>query len=189
MSAARATLAHVTEWIALLRGVNVGGVTVRSAELAELFRGLGLDGVRTVLASGNVVFSSGDRAARRATVKSRVERALSERFGYEAWVVLVTRDELERAVEAFPFDAGDASRQPWVIFGSTDEVLDELVAAADDLGLDEAVDPIARGEGVVYWNPVKGTTVDTPFGKLLSKARYKPTTTNRNLRTLAKVLG
>ena len=28
-------------------------------------------------------------------------------------------------------------------------------------------DPVARGAGVIYWNPVKGTTVDTPFGKLL----------------------
>jgi len=35
---------------------------------------------------------------------------------------------------------------------------------------------------------VKGTTVDTPFGKLLGKARFKPTTTNRNLRTLVKLL-
>ncbi|MFF2276503.1 DUF1697 domain-containing protein [Agromyces sp. NPDC058126] len=179
----------MTEWIALLRGVNVGGITVRSAELAELFRELGFDGVRTVLASGNVVFSSADRAAGAPALKSRIEHALSERFGYEAWVVLVTRGELERAVEAFPFDADDESRQPWVIFGSSGAVLDELLAAADGLGLVEAVDPIARGEGVVYWNPVKGTTVDTPFAKLLAKARYKPTTTNRNLRTLIKVLG
>ena len=49
--------------------------------------------------------------------------------------------------------------------------------------------PYYRGEGVVYWNPVKGTTVDTPFAKLLAKARFKPTTTNRNLRTLRKMLG
>lgn len=179
----------MTEWIALLRGVNVGGITVRSAELAELFRELGLDGVRTVLASGNVVFASDDRRADAPALKSRIERALSERFGYEAWIVLVTRAELERAVDGFPFDADDGSRQPWVVFGSSREVLDELVAAAEELGLDEAADPIARGEGVVYWNPVKGTTVDTPFAKLLARARYKPTTTNRNLRTLVKVLG
>ncbi|WP_022887972.1 DUF1697 domain-containing protein [Agromyces italicus] len=179
----------MTEWTALLRGVNVGGVTIRSAELAALFRELDFDGVRTVLASGNVVFASDDGAAEAPVLKSRVERALSDRFGYEAWVVLVTRAELERAVEAFPFDAADESRQPWVIFGSSGEVLDELLASARELDLDDAVDPIARGEGVVYWNPVKGTTVDTPFAKLLAKAQYRPTTTNRNLRTLVKVLG
>ena len=49
-------------------------------------------------------------------------------------------------------------------------------------------DPVQRGDGVVYWNPVKGTTVDTPFAKVLAKSRFKPTTTNRNLRTLTKLL-
>lgn len=171
--------------IALLRGVNVGGITIKSAELREVFEELGFDDVRTVLASGNVVFAPADAAAS-ADLKHRIEQALRDRFGYDAWIVLVTREQVERVVEAFPFDASDAERQPWVVFGSDETVLDELVAASGEF--DARVDPIARGEGVVYWNPVKGTTVDTPFGKLLGKPRYKPVTTNRNLRTLLKLL-
>jgi hypothetical protein len=54
---------------------------------------------------------------------------------------------------------------------------------------DADVDPLAAGDDVVYWNPVKGTTVDTPFAKLLAKPKYKPLTTNRNLRTLRKIIG
>ena len=53
----------MTSYIALLRGVNVGGITVKSAELGELFDGLGFEGVRTVLASGNVVFETTKREA------------------------------------------------------------------------------------------------------------------------------
>jgi uncharacterized protein (DUF1697 family) len=175
----------MVHYIALLRGVNVGGITVKSAELREVFKELGFDDVRTVLASGNVVFSATDAAAS-ADVKQRIEQALRERFGYDAWIVLVTREQVERVVEAFPFDASDATRQPWVVFGSDEAVLDELVASAGES--DPEVDPIARGDGVVYWNPVKGTTVDTPFGRLLGKPRYKAVTTNRNLRTLLKLL-
>ena len=174
----------MARYIALLRGVNVGGITIKSADLRERVRGLGFDDVRTVLASGNVAFSSDDTDA--AKLKTRIERALSDRFGYEAWIVLLTRDELERAIDGFPFDAEDANRQPWVIFSSKPAALDELLADID--GFDSDVDPLARGDGVIYWNPVKGTTVDTPFGKLLGKARFKPTTTNRNLRTLVKLL-
>lgn len=174
----------MTRHIALLRGVNVGGVTVRSADLRELFTSLGFDGVRTVLASGNVVFDSDRTDA--AALKRDVERALSERFGYEAWIVLVTEDELRRVIDAFPFDDADATRQPWVIFTSEASALDDLLDTAGDI--DPDVDPVQRGDGVVYWNPVKGTTVDTPFAKVLAKARFKPTTTNRNLRTLAKLL-
>ena len=176
----------MTAYIALLRGVNVGGITIRSAELRELFVGLGFDEVRTVLASGNVAFATPDDGDPSA-LKRRIEQALRDRFGYDAWIVLVTRDQVERVVEAFPFDASDTRRQPWVVFGSDEDVLDELVASAGES--DPDVDPVARGDGVVYWNPVKGTTVDTPFGKMLGKPRYKPVTTNRNLRTLLKLLG
>ena len=176
----------MTNLVALLRGVNVGGITVKSADLRELFIELGFDDVRTVLASGNVVFSAADAAAS-ADLKQRIEQALRDRFGYDAWIVLVTREQVARVVEAFPFDASDAKRQPWVVFGSDEAVLDELVASARES--DPEVDPIERGDGVVYWNPVKGTTVDTPFAKLLAKPKFKPLTTNRNLRTLLKVLG
>lgn len=176
----------MTQHIALLRGVNVGGITVKSAELRSLFEELGFDEVRTVLASGNVVFEATTGPAASGTLKRRIEQALRDRFGYDAWIVLVTREQVELVVEAFPFDASDAARQPWVVFGSDEAVLDELVASAGEP--DPEVDPIARGAGVVYWNPVKGTTVQTPFAKLLAKPRFKPTTTNRNLRTLRKLL-
>ena len=89
--------------------------------------------------------------------------------------------------DAFPFDADDASRQPWVVFASEASAIEDLLDATG--ALDPDVDPVRRGDGVVYWNPVKGTTVDTPFAKLLAKAKYKPVTTNRNLRTLRKILG
>ena len=176
-----------TTWVALLRGVNVGGITIRSAELAAVFRELGFDAVRTVLASGNVAFDADAGVGARAELKSRIEAALRDRFGYDAWILLVTGDELDAAIEGFPFDAADDTRQPWVIFCLDDATRNELAEAA--ASLDPAVDPAAVGPGVVYWNPVKGTTTDTPFAKLLAKAAYKPRTTNRNLRTLHKIRG
>ena len=176
----------MTEYIALLRGVNVGGIAIKSVDLREVFEQQGFDDVRTVLASGNVTFTSTGREPR-AKLKQRIEQALRDRFSYDAWIILITRRELEHAIEAFPFDADDPRRQPWVIFTSEPSVVGELMRAADDA--DPEVDPLSAGDGVVYWNPVKGTTVGTPFAKLLAKTRYKPVTTNRNLRTLRKLLG
>lgn len=174
----------MTHWIALLRGVNVGGITIRSADLRELVTGLGFTGVRTVLASGNVAFES-DRADP-ARLKRDIERALSDRFGYEAWIILLTADRLRAIVDAFPFDATDDSRQPYVVFASEPAVVDALLEAIGEP--DPEADPVERREDVVYWNPVKGTTVDTPFAKVIAKPVFKPTTTNRNLRTLEKLL-
>jgi len=177
----------MTEWVALLRGVNVGGVTIRSAELADLFRGAGFDAVRTVLASGNVVFEADAAPSARGALKKKIEDALRERFAYDAWILLITRDELAKAIAGFPFDATDADRQPWVVFCVDDVTRDELVDAA--ASFDHSVDPVATGGGVVYWNPRKGSSTDTPFAKVLAKKAFKPRTTNRNLRTLIKILG
>lgn len=177
----------MTDWIALLRGVNVGGITIRSAELQSLFVGLGYDDVRTVVASGNVVFHSGDAVTMRAALKKRIEEALRDRFGYDAWILLVTRAELERVVEKFPFDDTDATRQPYAIFCVDEDTRDELVAAA--ASLDTSADPVKPGPGAVYWNPEKGMTLHTEFAKVLGRKTYKARTTNRNLRTLRKILG
>lgn len=176
----------MTTWVALLRGVNVGGITVRSADLGELFADLGVGAVRTVLASGNVRFETDVAPTGRARLKAAVESALRDRFGYDAWILLVTIDELREATEEFPFDAGDDARQPYVVFCHGDAVRDELAEAA--ASLDPAIDPVAAGPSVLYWSPAKGSSTGTPFAKLLAKPSYRSTTTTRNLRTLHKIL-
>jgi len=177
-------------WVALLRGVNVGGVTIRSAELAEVFAALGFAEVKTILASGNVRFRA---PGTRSELKAAIEHALRDGFGYDAWIVLVTREELADAVASFPFDAQDARRQPYVVFCADEAaraaVLDS--AAHADPPLDPAEDPVAPGPGVVYWSPAKGRSLDTPFAKAMARSRspLRTATTTRNLRTLQKILG
>jgi len=178
----------MARWVALLRGVNVNGITIRSAELAALFRELGYTDVRTVLASGNVVFSTdaGATAAAAAaeTVKATVEQGLRDRFGYDAWIVLVPHERLAAVVDGFPFPSGP-DRHDYVVFGSDDAALDALL---EDLTVDESVEQVARGEGVVWWSCPKGSSTDTVFAKRAAAARFKRTTTTRNTNTLRKLL-
>jgi uncharacterized protein (DUF1697 family) len=171
----------MTRWIALLRGVNVNGITIRSAELRTLFEERGHTDVRTVLASGNVVFSSAMPAPE---LKADVEQALRDRFGYDAWIVLVRHDALAALVDAFPFESSD-DRHDYVLFGSDDAALDDLLA---DLALDDTVERVARGDGVVYWSCPKGSSTDTVFAKRAGAARFKRATTTRNTNTLRKLL-
>ncbi|RUR03598.1 DUF1697 domain-containing protein [Labedella endophytica] len=170
--------------VALLRGVNVGGVTVRSAPLAAVFEGLGFGSVRTVLASGNVVFDGGDTPE--SDLKAAVEKALADAFGYDAWIVLTRQSRVRAIVGAFPFAEVD-DRQPYVLFGSDAGVLDEL---ADFAELDTApgVERVSRGDGVLYWDLPRGSSTDTAFAKRTARSRYRSTTTTRNLRTLRKLL-
>lgn len=170
------------KYVALLRGVNVGGITIKSADLKALFVEQGFTAVRTVLASGNVVFDSPERPA---TLKPQIEKALADRFGYEAWIVLVTQESLANVTTSYPFERSDEVTQPWVIFGSDSSMLDELVASAPE---EPGPDRVQRGDGVIYWEVPRGSTVDSPFGKVISKPKYKRHITTRNLRTVEKLL-
>ncbi|MGN7190596.1 MULTISPECIES: DUF1697 domain-containing protein [unclassified Curtobacterium] len=174
----------MARWVALLRGVNVNGITIRSAELAALFRELGYTDVRTVLASGNVVFTADVGAGDAGTVKAAVEQGLRDRFGYDAWIVLVPHDRLAAIVDGFPFPSGP-DRHDYVVFGSDDAALDALL---EDLTVDESVERVARGDGVVWWSCPKGSSTDTVFAKRAAAARFKRTTTTRNTNTLRKLL-
>ena len=171
----------MTRWVALLRGVNVGGVTVRSAELVELFAAQGFSEVSTVLATGNVIF---DSELDSVAVKARVEAALSARFSYDAKTVVVSQRDCADRASQYPFPL-EPERQPYVIFGSEDAVLDELFAAA--CTLESTEDQISRGTGVIYWSLPRGRSTDTLVAKLVAKARYRASTTVRNLRTVEKI--
>jgi uncharacterized protein (DUF1697 family) len=169
----------MTRYVALLRGVNVGGVTIKMAELASLVGGLGYTEVKTVLASGNVLFTTPDAAS---TAKQTLEAALRERFGYEAWVHVLSLDAIRAIVAAYPF-AREGDRHAYVVFAVTPEVRAELLAVP----LDPAVEQAAAGDGVIYWSVPKGSTLDSAMGKAQSKARFKPWLTTRNLNTLEKL--
>jgi uncharacterized protein (DUF1697 family) len=166
--------------VALLRGVNVGGVTVKMADLAEVVRELGYDDVKTVLASGNVLFKTTDAAA---AAKGKLEAALRKRFGYEAWVHVLTQAKVAKIVEAFPFERS-ADRHAYVVFVLKPELLDALLAVELDPGIEQA----KRGDGVLYWSTPKGSTLDSAMGKAQSAGKHKPWLTTRNLNTLEKLL-
>ena len=101
---------------ALLRGINVGGHRmIRKDELKAIFEGCGLSDVRTVLASGNVVFTS-DKTAEGA-LKERIEGALSDALGYRVDVMVRTIAYLNDLVALDPFaDVGSGDGHNYVTF-------------------------------------------------------------------------
>lgn len=172
----------MTRYVAFLRGVNVGGVNLKMAAVAAALTDAGFTDVTTVLASGNVLMSS---SAEAADVRATAENALRESFGYDAWVLAYPMAELEAISAAYPFEREVADHHSYVTFVTDAGVLGELVALAADAAADES---IARGQGVVYWQVPKASTLDTTIGRTMGRKRYKSSTTTRNLRTIEKVL-
>jgi uncharacterized protein (DUF1697 family) len=169
-------------WVALLRGVNIGRVRIRMAELATALTEAGFDGVRTVLASGNVVVTADGDAG---SIAGRVSAVIRERFGYDVAVIAVPIEAVRRAVERYPFPRA-ADRHAYVVFGTAPSVAAELAAAAG--GLDPAVERVQLDEGLLYWDAPKGETLTTTFGKQYGKRQASGAATTRNLNTLDKLL-
>jgi uncharacterized protein (DUF1697 family) len=176
--------ATTTRHVALLRGVNVNGITIKSADLKALFVELGFGAVRTVLASGNVLFDTSESDS--AALRTRIEQALRKRFGYDAWIVLLTQKTVAEMAAGYPFERIDEERHPYIVFGSDAAMLDEIVEKAGTVDAD--VEQLKRGKGVLYWQCPRGESLDTPVAKLIAKTRYKSSTTTRNLRTVEKLL-
>lgn len=90
-----------TTYIALLRGINVGGHSVKMDRLRGLFVELGFDHVRSYIQTGNVFFESSetDRTALRTTI----EHQLRESLGYEVPACVRTVEDLEHLLIRDPF--------------------------------------------------------------------------------------
>lgn len=169
--------------VVLLRGINVGGINIKMADLRSALTSAGFHDVRTILATGNVLLES---ALHGPELKESIETTLSRAFGYEAWVIVIDEPTLRTVIENYPFDAMRNGWHSYVIFGNNPDHLSELSSLAGTL--DPELERVAPGEGVVYWEVQKGSTTDSVVGKFTAKAKYKPTTTTRNLRTLVKML-
>ncbi len=164
-----------------LRGVNVGGINIKMVDLKGAVAQLPLHSVATLLASGNIICRS---AMGPLELKSTVEKCLRDSFGYDAWVVVLTASRLAELIAACPYPAGSAEQHSYVTLGSDPAILAELYGLADQL---PGIEQVSLGPEALAWLAPVGGTLESPFSKLSAKARYKSSTTTRNLRTLVKV--
>jgi uncharacterized protein (DUF1697 family) len=94
-------------YIALLRGINVGGHNkIKMADLKHLFETIGLESVKTYIQSGNVLFKS---EAEGEVLSKRIEQEIRTAFGLSVPVILRTAKELEQIIRNCPFSVDKLS--------------------------------------------------------------------------------
>ncbi len=170
------------KFIAFLRGINVGNIRIKMPDLQRAFSDMGYANPVTYLQTGNVVFSSDQTLAE---IKTKLEAGLTATFNYQAYVLPYPFEALETIVEAYPFAPRD-SHHDYVVFVENETTLAELAALAHAIPAGDETHAV--GTGTVYWQVPKGSSLETPFAKILAKAKYKSTTTVRNINTLQKIL-
>lgn len=87
-------------YIALIRGINVGKISLSMDRLRALCEACGFDGVRTYIQSGNAVFTSLDTAQ---ACRAALERHLQSELGKPIGVVIRTPPDLKSVIAGNPF--------------------------------------------------------------------------------------
>jgi uncharacterized protein (DUF1697 family) len=167
--------------VALLRGINLGSKRrIAMADLRALFAELGYEDVRTVLASGNVVFTGAPAKARET-----LEHGIAKRFDMRVDVVVRTMAELHAVVAADPFgDEVDNPTRYFVAFLDGKPKAKRLQELGEQ---DFAPDRFAAGEREIYaWCP-EGMQ-NSKLMKELGKPGLAGTATVRNWATVNKLL-
>ncbi|HKI98455.1 MAG TPA: DUF1697 domain-containing protein [bacterium] len=173
----------MTIWIAFVRGINMGGHhKLPMKALIALLKRLGCGDVHTYIQSGNVVFRHAQAAA--APLARSIRTAIREAHGFEPLVLLLTREQLERAAAANPFPQAVAQPSSLALF-----FLSHTPERPDLSGLERIKGPteaIALEGTTLYFHAPDG------FGRSKLPARVETLlgveATARNWRTVTAVL-
>lgn len=167
------------KYCAFLRGVNVNGTSMKMAEVCKVFSNAGTSEVSSVLATGNLIFSS-DKSA--ADLKIILEKAMSEYFNYEAFLFIKSEKEVVAIFENSPFTKADDLHI--YAFVGTEDIESVLLEEFNKSEHENAT----IIENIFYWQVPKGNTLDSDFGKVLGKKSLKNKITSRNLNTIEKIM-
>jgi len=88
-------------FVAFLRGINVGGRSVKKEKLQEAFTSLGFDCVSTYKQSGNVIFES--KSTNDEEIRAKIEDKLNSMLGYSVVVFIRTIPQLKNIINPDPF--------------------------------------------------------------------------------------
>ncbi|GHA26488.1 hypothetical protein GCM10007103_04820 [Salinimicrobium marinum] len=91
------------KYIAILRGINVGGKRkILIKDLKLLFERMGFSEVTTYIQSGNVIFCS-NKEQENSILEEELQEAIFETYGFEVPVIIRTPEELNKAISQNPF--------------------------------------------------------------------------------------
>ena len=170
-------------YVALLRGVNVGGHRlIRMPELVDCVSGLGYEDPATYLQSGNVLFTASRSEA--ASAETAIEEAILDRFGHRVPVVLRSGEQMGRTIAMAPEHHGGPGLRSDVIF--LKRPLTAAQAFAQLPPLRDGVDSVAVGPGALYFSRVEELASRTRMTKVMSMPMYQSMTI-RNWNTVTRV--
>ena len=173
----------MTTYIALLRGINVGGKNkLPMKELRAVLEGLGASDVRTYIQSGNVVMQHGETETRALEVS--ISSAIEAAHGFAPRTLVLTAADLRQAAEANPFpEAIDEPKTLHLSFLATPSESPDLAKLEE---VAKASERFHLGDGCFYLHAPEGIG-RSKLAERVERVLGVPATA-RNWRTVSKLL-
>jgi uncharacterized protein (DUF1697 family) len=174
------------KFVALLRGINVGGKNnVPMTELKSCFEELGYEKVRTYIASGNVIFESNKSAAKLA---EEIQETLPKKFKLDSELIkilVLSRDHLKKVINQAPKGFGTEPGKY-----HSDAIFLMGIPSAEAFKIfnpREGVDKVWQGDLAIYSQRLSALRIKSRLNRIMSSPLYKQMTI-RSWATTVKLL-
>ncbi|WHY85824.1 DUF1697 domain-containing protein [Neobacillus novalis] len=170
-------------YIALLRGINVGGKNkIDMKLLKQTFEQVGMNDVVTYINTGNIIFSY--IGPSKAELSRILEEAIHHDFGLQIKVVVRSVDDVRGIINAIPDTwKNDKDMKSDVLF-LWDEIDDESVLT--NLVIKPNIDNVKYVPGAILWSVDKKNVTKSGMVKIIGSRLYKQVTV-RNVNTARKI--
>jgi uncharacterized protein (DUF1697 family) len=175
----------MNQYLVLLRGINVGGKNIiKMADLKASFEAVGFANVRTYIQSGNVLIESAGKD--KGLLTATIEVSLSQRFNFQARVVVVSQKELAAIIKSAPegFGADEKKFRYDVIFLKEPLTPKE---AMKSVSVREGVDTAHAGKQVLYFSRLISRASQSRLTRIIGLPVYQNMSI-RNWNTTTKLL-
>jgi uncharacterized protein (DUF1697 family) len=172
-----------TTYVALLRGINVGGNNqVSMAELKVCFEKLGYSNVVTYINSGNVIFRSGETDSRK--IENTIEKALLNTFAFPICTIVRNFSEMEELISRIPKSWLNAADQKCNVIFLRSAI--DHPGILDGLKLKPEIEEVHYHPGVLFWSAKTSNLTKSEMVKLSTTPAYRQMTV-RILNTTRKI--
>jgi uncharacterized protein (DUF1697 family) len=172
------------KFIALLRGINVGGNNkVSMSELKATFESLAFANVQTYINSGNVIFDSDIHD--KVTLVNLCEKAIESKFGFRVVCSIIKATELHDALAKVPswWGTGDGSKHNALFIIAPTTAQDVIKEVGD---AEPEYEKVAAIEPIIFWSAPLETFSRTRYSKIVGTKSYASVTI-RNANTTKKL--
>lgn len=170
-------------FVALLRGVNVGGNNMISMRaLKESFERIGFAQVTTYINSGNIIFKTKENDARK--LERKIEQMLSSDYQLDSKVVVRSLAEIEKLVDSLPPSWNGDSRWRYNVIFLRHTIDSEKIL--EDVVVNKDIEEVLYREGTLLWSAQVSELTRANMLKFATRKMYQEMTV-RNLNTTKKL--